>query len=107
MAQRLKTDWTLFGTVLAMVSFGLLILYSASSITAKMDPRFGSSWHFVSRQLEWAVVAVIAMMALKRTDYRKFQDPAVAFGAIGIVLTLLIAVYFVDGTSHRWLRVKG
>jgi cell division protein FtsW len=107
MAQRLKTDWTLFGTVLVMVSFGLLILYSASSITAKMDPRFGSSWHFVSRQLEWAVVAVIAMMALKRTDYRKFQDPAVAFGAIGIVLTLLIAVYFLDAKSHRWLRLSG
>jgi cell division protein FtsW len=107
MAQRLKTDWTLFTTVLVMVSFGLLILYSASSITAKMDPRFGSSWHFVTRQLEWAVVAVIAMMALKRTDYRKFQDPAVAFGAIGIVLTLLIAVYFLDAKSHRWLRLTG
>jgi cell division protein FtsW len=107
MAQRLKTDWTLFGTVLAMVAFGLLILYSASSITATMDPRFGSSWHFVSRQAGWAFVAIVAMMALKKTDYRKFQDPAVAFGAIGMVLTLLIAVYFVDGSSHRWLRLRG
>jgi cell division protein FtsW len=107
MAQRLETDWTLFGTVLTMVSFGLLILYSASSIAAKMDPRFGSTWHFMSRQLEWAVLAVLAMMALKRTDYRKFQDPAVAFGAIGISLTLLIAVYFLDSQSHRWLRLTG
>ena len=40
MAQRLKTDWILFATVLAMVSFGLLILYSASSVMAKMDPRY-------------------------------------------------------------------
>jgi UDP-N-acetylmuramoylalanine--D-glutamate ligase len=47
MAQRLKTDWILFVTVLAMVSFGLLMLYSASSIMAQMDPRYGSSWHFV------------------------------------------------------------
>jgi cell division protein FtsW len=107
MGQTLKTDWTLFGAVLAMLSFGLLILYSASSITAEMDPRFGSSLHFILRQLEWAVVAVAVMMALKRTDYRKFQDPAVAFGAIGVVLTLLIAVYFLDADSHRWLRVRG
>jgi cell division protein FtsW len=107
MAQQLKTDWTLFGTVLAMVAFGLLILYSASSITATMDPRFGSSWHFVARQAGWALVAIFVMMALKRTDYRKFRDPAVAFGAIGIVVTLLIAVYFLDPTSHRWLRLKG
>ena len=107
MGQRLKTDWTLFIAVLVMVSFGLLILYSASSIAARMDPRFGSTLHFVWKQLEWAVVAVFAMMALKRTDYRKLQDPTVAFGAIGVVITLLIAVYFVDGGNHRWLSLKG
>jgi cell division protein FtsW len=105
MAQRLKTDWILFATVLAMVSFGVLILYSASSITAKMDPRFGSSWHFVVRQLEWAAVAVPVMMTLKKTDYHKFRNPAVAFGAIGIALVLLGVVYFADTAHHRWLRV--
>lgn len=107
MGNTLKTDWPLFGAVLAMLSFGLLILYSASSITAEMDPRIGSSLHFVLRQLGWAAVAVTAMMLLKRTDYRKFQNPAVAFGCIGIVMAMLIAVYFVDAQSHRWLRLKG
>ena len=113
MAQQLKTDWTLFGTVLVMVAFGLLILYSASSITAavkpaeagaKLDPQFQSSLHVVTRQLVWAVVAVIAMMTLKRTDYRRFQNPAVAFGAIGVVLMLLILVYPLDPGNHRWLH---
>ena len=50
MAQRLKTDWILFATVLAMVVFGVLILYSASSIMAELNPRYGSSWYFVLRQ---------------------------------------------------------
>ena len=48
MAQRLKTDWILFSTVLAMVSFGLVILYSASSIMAQL--RYGSAWHVVIRR---------------------------------------------------------
>ena len=116
MGQQLKTDWTLFGTVLVMVAFGLLILYSASSITAAikpadaaptLDPHFESSLQIVLRQLGWAVAAVAAMMALKRTDYRRFQDPAVAFGAIGVVLMLLILVYPMDPGNHRWLHVKG
>jgi cell division protein FtsW len=106
MSQRLKTDWILFSTVLALVSFGTVILYSASSIKADLDPRFGSSWHFVIRQLEWAVPAVLLMMLLKNTNYRKFNNAAVAFGAIGVSLVLLAVVYFVDG-HHRWLRLSG
>jgi len=105
--QRLKPDWILFGTVLLLVSFGLIILYSASSIMAQLDPRYGSSWHFVIRQLEWAVVAVGIMMLLKNTNYRTFNNSAVAFGAIGICLILLGAVYFVDSAHHRWLRLGG
>ena len=104
MAQRLKTDWILFVTVLVMMSFGVLILYSASSIMAQLDPRYGSSWHFVVRQVEWAAVAVAVMMTLKKTNYRKFQSPAVAFGAMSVALILLAVVYFVDAAHHRWLR---
>jgi cell division protein FtsW len=104
MAQRLKTDWILFVTVLVMMSFGVLILYSASSIMAQLDPRYGSSWHFVVRQVEWAAVAVAVMMTLKKTNYRKFQSPAVAFSAMSVALMLLAVVYFADGAHHRWLR---
>ena len=89
MPQRLKTDWILFAAVLALVLFGLLIVYSASSIMARMDARYNSSWYFVVRQAGYAVVAVVVMMALKRTHYRVFQNPAVAFGAIGVALMLL------------------
>lgn len=105
MGQRLKTDWILFGTVLVMVSFGMLILYSASSVMAKMDPRYGSSWHFVIRQAEWGVAALAVMMTLKKTYYRNYQNPAIAFCAMGVALLLLIAVYFLDTSQHRWLHL--
>jgi cell division protein FtsW len=107
MAYRLKTDWILFGAVLAMLLFGMLILYSASSIMAKLDTRYGSSWYFVVRQVGWAVVAIGIMMTLKRVSYHKFQNPAVAFGAISIAILLLFAVYFLDPAHHRWLRAPG
>jgi cell division protein FtsW len=103
MAQRLKTDWILFATVLVMISFGVLILYSASSIMAQL--RYGSTWHFVIRQVAWAAAAVLVMMTLKRTHYRRFQNPAVAFSAIAVALLLLAAVYVIDTAHHRWLRL--
>ena len=48
MAQRLKTDSTLFFTVLIMVLFGALMVYSASSVVAEI--KFGSSYYFALRQ---------------------------------------------------------
>jgi cell division protein FtsW len=116
MAQRLKTDWILFGAVVAMASFGLLMIYSASSyyagtaqtnVAAGTVQRLHASWYFLIRQLGWAVVAVAAMMTLKRTHYRKLQNPAVAFGAFGVASLLLVLVYFLDPVHHRWLRLGG
>jgi cell division protein FtsW len=107
MSQRLKTDWILFATVLLLVCFGVVILYSASSIMATLDPRFHSSWHFVVRQLGWAAAAIVIMMLLKRTPYRKYNNSAMAFGAIGVSLLMLTIVYFVDSAHHRWLRLYG
>lgn len=103
--QHMKTDWILFGTVLAIVSFGLLFLYSASSITAQLDPRYHSTWHFVARQAQWAAVAVVVMMLLKSVPHHKLRHPALAFGGIGITILLLGAVYFIDHDHHRWLRI--
>jgi cell division protein FtsW len=105
--QRFKTDWILFAAVLGLVLFGLLIVYSASSIMARMDARYDSSWYFAARQAGYAVVAIVVMMALKRTNYTRLQNPAVAFSAIGVALLLLFVVYFVDSAHHRWLRLGG
>jgi cell division protein FtsW len=107
MAQRLKTDWILFGTVLAMVVFGVLVVYSASSIMAQMDQRYRSAWHFVERQAVWAVLALVVMMTFKKTYYRRLQTPAVAFCSISLALLLLGAVFFIDPVNHRWLRLGG
>lgn len=105
MAQRLKTDWILFGIVLALVSFGLLMLYSASSIMANMDPRYQSAWYFVIRQFGWAVLSLLVMMGLKRTNYRKLNNGTVAFGAIGVILVMLVAAYVFGSGHHRFLRL--
>lgn len=100
-----RTDKTLFYTTVFMVFFGLVMVYSASSIMAKL--RYESSVHFVTQQAIALVVSVLAMMVLKRTHYRKLQNPGVAFAAIGVVVMLLVAVYFADARQHRWLRMGG
>jgi len=50
MAPRLKTDWLLFSTILLMVGFGIVMVYSASSVVAELNPKIKDSLHYASRQ---------------------------------------------------------
>jgi cell division protein FtsW len=102
---RLKTDWILFLTILAMVAFGLVMVYSASSAIAEL--RNGvPPYYFAVRQLGWALISFVVLMYFKRMDYRRMNSPAWAFSGLGIVLGMLVAVYFF-GSRHRWFRVDG
>jgi cell division protein FtsW len=103
MAQRVRTDWILFFTIVFMVTFGLFMLFSASSVMAEM--KYGSSGYFALRQFGWALAAFTVMMFLKRQDYRALNTPTWAFASISVVLMLLILVYFLDPRAHRWLRL--
>jgi cell division protein FtsW len=107
MAQRMKSDWLLFGTIVAMVGFGLVMIYSASSVTAELNPRINSSFYYAGHQLLWAAASFIALMFFKRRDYRMLQSPTWAFGSLGMVLFLQILVFFLDSKTHRWFRLQG
>ncbi len=102
MAQRLKTDRILFLTVIFMVLFGSLMVYSASSVVA--ESRYGSSYYFAIRQLVWVVLAIPLMLFFKNLHYRRLQKPEVAFTAMAFIMLLLVVVYFI-GDQHRWLRL--
>ncbi len=103
MAQQIKTDWVLFLTIVLMVCFGLVMVYSASSVMAGV--RYGDSQHFLYRQVGWAVVSFLALMYFKRKDYHSLGGPTWAFAPLGSVLGLLVVAYFRDGRTHRWLNI--
>ena len=103
---RLRTDWMLLGTIVAMVGFGLVILYSASSPVAELRFKL-PPYYFAVRQIGWAALSFVLMMWFKRMDYRRLNSPALAFSSLGIILGLLVVVYFADPKAHRWFRFPG
>ena len=100
MAQRLKTDWILFFTIVAMVCFGLVIVYSASSVMAELKYKW--DMYFIARQVGWAAVSFLVLMQLKRLDYRRFDNPIWAFAPLGVVTSLLVL-----GVFHRPSSIAG
>lgn len=103
MAQRLQTDWILFLTVTVLVCFGMVMVYSSSSIIAELKYNVDTT-HFFVRQLGWAVFSFLLLLYAMKRDYRMWNDPKVAFAGLGLVILLLVVVYVTDGSSHRWLK---
>ena len=103
---RLKTDWILFVTIVVLVGFGLVMVFSASSIMAEVKLKV-VSWHFFVRQLGWALLSFVVLMYFKRKNYHDLKTSTWAFVTLGTVLAMLLAVYFLDPRSHRWFRISG
>ena len=104
MAKRVGVDKWLFGITVLLTFIGLLMIFSASAVMA--EERYGSPYTFVSKQIIWAVLGLIAMTLLMRVDYRKFNRPGVVFPAVAVTTLLLLGVFLLRDShnTHRWIR---
>jgi cell division protein FtsW len=103
-AKRVSVDRWMFIVTLLLVFIGLVMVFSASAVMAK--ERFGSPYGFVLKQLGYAAVGLMVMVAAMRVDYHRYQHAAVVFSVLGVTTLLLIAVFFLDRShnTHRWIH---
>ena len=94
MAKRVGVDKWLFGVVLLLVLFGLVMVFSASAVMAQAS--LGSPYSYVGRQAIWAVLGLVAMVLLMQVDYRRYNSPRVVFPAVAVTMLLLIEI----GRAH-------
>ncbi len=103
---RIRTDWQLYTAAMLVLLFGLVMVYSASSVVAEVHFH-KEHWEFAARQLVAALIGITFMILLKRLDYKKLQHPIWVLAPMGITIMLLIGVIFADGRAHRWYRLPG
>ena len=106
MPRRLTPDLSLFGVVLALVSIGVVMVYSASAIMAA--DRFHDPGHFLKKQGVWAGLGMIALFAGLCFDYRRLQRLVAPLLVLSFALLVLVLVppfgQEINGT-RRWLRL--
>src|SRR5580698_10587664 len=107
MAKRVGVDKWLFGTVLLLVLFGLVTLFSASAVMAQQS--LGSPYGYVGKQAIWAVLGMLTLTGLMQVDYRHYNNPKVVFPAVAVTTFLLLGVFAMSGMNgaHRWIRIAG
>ena len=64
-------DGVLFGTVMALIVFGVVMVYSASSVRAVRV--YGDGHHFLIRQAIYAAIGIPIVIALARLDYHRLR----------------------------------
>jgi cell division protein FtsW len=106
MNSRLKTDWLLFTPVLLILAFGLVMVYSASSVVAEVLYK-KPTWDFAWKQLRFAGIGLGLLFFLKAIDYRRLNRPHWVLVPVGMVVLLLIGVIFADPQAHRWYNLPG
>jgi cell division protein FtsW len=104
LAKKLTSDTTLFAVTVALLGFGLVMVWSASSALA--EEQHGNAYYFLLRQVLWACVGLVAMLGAMRLDYRRLRQPSVVYGFAATTTLLLIAVLFLHpvNDTHRWVR---
>ena len=107
MARKLQVDEWLFAAVAGLALFGVVMVYSASAVTAASQN--GEQYHYVIRQGIWTALGLGAMLVAMRVDYRILRNSRVAYTLLALTVLLLLAVFGFSPTNgaRRWIKLKG
>lgn len=90
----------LVGSVAALLSLGLVVLYSASVAQ--------TGAHFLALQMVWAVIGIAGCLVLASIDYRRFRKWALPIWILALVLLAMVLLPEI-GTkingARRWINI--
>ncbi|MHB8432173.1 MAG: putative lipid II flippase FtsW [Candidatus Tyrphobacter sp.] len=99
-------DPWLFGAVALLVAVGLVMVYSASSVTAYAEHL--DTAYYVKRQFLWLLVGGALAYGAYRMDYlqlRRFAPYVLLAAAIGLLLVFVPHVGVRVNGVHRWIGI--
>lgn len=99
-----KYDLTLLAALLALLVFGLIILYSTSAYNGEV--KFHDSFYYLKKQVFATLLGILGMYLAARTDYHLWKYAALP-GYLAALL-LSVAVLFIGeeyNGSKRWLSL--
>jgi len=97
-------DFIIFFTVIALLSFGVVMVYSSSAVSAYVN--FNDSYYFLKRQLIWVTLGIMAMLFTLTIDYhvwRKLATPVLIATVVLLILVLIPGLGKVVNGARRWL----
>jgi len=99
-------DLVIFIITLALLSLGIVMVFSASSVTAYHE--LGDAYYYLKRQSLWAVIGLVALVICMNIDYHlwaKLAGPLIVASLIALTVVLVPGIGITISGSRRWLGV--
>ena len=99
--------WLFFDVVILML-FGVLMIYSSSSIWSVY--KFGNSFHYVIYQGFFVIIGIILMIILSKIDYHLYYKLSTKLLIISLVLLILVlipGIGIIRNGSRSWFGIGG
>lgn len=105
MNREIPYDRGLIMTVLALLGFGLIMVFSASTVVSAEV--YGSQTSIFTRQLLFVVIGLVGLMVSMRFDYHFYEQGWVIYPLLLVSLALLIYLLVApeSGGVQRWIRI--
>ena len=89
---------------LALVAFGLVMVYSATSAAAAVGGKDPS--YYLKRQGIYAALGIVLMMVAQRWDYRRLKAlaPMLILGSLALLVAVLAIGPAING-ARRWISL--
>lgn len=100
-------DYSLLFCIIFLTAFGLVMIYSASSYTAQLNPLYkGNGAYFMQRQAGIAAAGFVMMLVISKIDYHLFAKFAASAYILSYILMIAVSIVGreVNG-KKRWLGV--
>jgi cell division protein FtsW len=108
MENRKSIDWLLFLTILVLVLFGFVMVYSSSYPDGYYNFK-GNGFFFLKKQIVAGVLGFVAMIITSFIDYRIYRKLNKVF--LGIIILAGFSLFTTVGTTangaQRWIRIGG
>jgi cell division protein FtsW len=104
MNRRIPYDEGLIVIVLALLGFGLIMVFSASTVVSA--ELYGSQTWIFTRQLLLVILGLVTLMVSMKIDYHFYERRSVIYLLLTLSLLLLVFLLVVPGSSgvQRWIR---
>jgi len=102
----LKCDKILFFTVISLSLFGLLMIYSSSSVWANF--KFNNSFHYLIYQSIFFIIGLFIMVFISKIDYRlyyKYSNFILLISFILLILVLIPGIGSIRNGSRSWFGI--